>query len=106
MLTYPMSSGRNFDAVLRLLDRGQVTAEHQVATPVNWRQGEGVIIDQDQHGARGVRRGRGAQVPGRLEGAEALPAHRAAAAITEHAAGTQLRNSGGRSTPRKRKEVT
>jgi alkyl hydroperoxide reductase subunit AhpC len=44
MLTYPMSSGRNFDEVLRLLDSVQLTAKHKVATPVNWKQGEDVII--------------------------------------------------------------
>ena len=44
MLTYPMSSGRNFDEVLRLLDSCQLTAKHQVATPVNWKHGEDVII--------------------------------------------------------------
>jgi alkyl hydroperoxide reductase subunit AhpC len=44
MLTYPMSSGRNFDEVLRLLDSCQLTAKHKVATPVNWRQGQDVII--------------------------------------------------------------
>ncbi len=44
MLTYPMSTGRNFDEVLRLLDSCQLTAAHQVATPVNWKQGEDVII--------------------------------------------------------------
>lgn len=44
MLTYPMSSGRNFDEVLRLLDSCQLTAKHQVATPVNWEQGGEVII--------------------------------------------------------------
>jgi alkyl hydroperoxide reductase subunit AhpC len=44
MLTYPMSTGRNFDEVLRLLDSCQLTARHQVATPVNWKQGEDVII--------------------------------------------------------------
>ena len=44
MLTYPMSTGRNFDEVLRLLDSCQLTAAHQVATPVNWTQGEDVII--------------------------------------------------------------
>ena len=43
-LTYPMSTGRNFDEVLRLLDSCQLTAKHTVATPVNWRQGEDVII--------------------------------------------------------------
>jgi alkyl hydroperoxide reductase subunit AhpC len=44
VLVYPMSSGRNFDEVLRLLDSLQLTAQHKVATPVNWRQGEDVII--------------------------------------------------------------
>ena len=44
MLTYPMSTGRNFDEVLRLLDSCQLTGKHNVATPVNWRPGEDVII--------------------------------------------------------------
>jgi len=44
MLTYPMSTGRNFDEVLRVLDSCQLTAKHKVATPVNWRRGEDVII--------------------------------------------------------------
>ena len=44
MLTYPMTTGRNFDEVLRVLDSMQLTAQHKVATPVNWRQGEDVII--------------------------------------------------------------
>jgi len=44
MLSYPMSTGRNFDEVLRLLDSVQLTATHKVATPVNWKQGEDVII--------------------------------------------------------------
>jgi thioredoxin-dependent peroxiredoxin len=44
MLTYPMSTGRNFDEVLRVLDSCQLTARHKVATPVNWKQGEDVII--------------------------------------------------------------
>ena len=44
VLVYPMSTGRNFDEVLRVLDSLQLTAKHKVSTPVNWRQGEDVII--------------------------------------------------------------
>jgi thioredoxin-dependent peroxiredoxin len=43
-LTYPMSTGRNFDEVLRLLDSIQLTAQHKVATPANWKQGGDVVI--------------------------------------------------------------
>ena len=43
-LTYPMSTGRNFDELLRLLDSCQLTAKEKVATPVNWKQGEDVVI--------------------------------------------------------------
>ena len=74
ILVYPMTTGRNFDEVLRVIDSLQLTAKHKVATPVNWKHGEDVIIagsvtDEDAK----------KQYPAGLEVAEALYPHRAAA---------------------------
>ena len=44
MISYPMSTGRNFDEILRVIDSMQITAKHKVATPVNWKPGNDVII--------------------------------------------------------------
>jgi peroxiredoxin len=44
MITYPASTGRNFDELLRVIDSLQLTADHKVSTPANWKKGEDVVI--------------------------------------------------------------
>ena len=75
MLTYPMTTGRNFDEILRVLDSLQLTAKHKVATPVNWKQGEDVIITAAVSNEEAEK-----MFPG-LQDRQALPAHRQAAGV-------------------------
>ena len=74
MLTYPASTGRNVDELLRVIDSLQLTANYQVATPVNWNDGDDVIIR-----AAVSRRGREGEVPEGVGSGQAVPAHHAPA---------------------------
>ena len=74
MLTYPMTTGRNFDEILRVVDSVQLTTKQKVATPANWKPGDDVIIVNsvsDEEAAK--------TYPGGFKTLEALPPHREAA---------------------------
>ena len=79
ILLYPMTTGRNFDEVLRVVDSLQLTAKHKVATPANWQQGEDVII------AGSVTNDQAKEIYPELEGAQALHPDRAGAQVAQAA---------------------
>ena len=82
VISYPMSTGRNFPEILRALDSLQLTAKHQVATPVNWQDGEDVIIVPAVSDEAAKQK-----YPERLEVAQALHPDRVPAAVRRQATG-------------------
>ena len=75
MITYPASTGRNFDEILRVIDSLQLTDNHSVATPVNWKQGEDVIIVPSLQDPELIKQ----KFPKGYKARQAVPAHHAAA---------------------------
>ena len=89
IITYPASTGRNIDEILRVIDSLQLTANYQVATPVNWTDGDDVIITGGRQ-----RRGSEDQVPEGLGRAEAVPAgHAPAEQVSERTGPTRPRST-------------
>ena len=74
-ITYPASTGRNFDEILRVIDSLQLTEYHKVATPANWKQGGDVVIVPSLTDPEELKK----RFPKGVEGASPLPAHDAAA---------------------------
>ena len=89
ILVYPMTTGRNFDEVLRVIDSLQLTANHKVATPVNWQQGEDVIIAGSVSDEQAQR-----DLPRRLGVAAPVHPDRAAAELGLHARSRRLLGAG------------
>ena len=79
LLVYPMTTGRNFDEVLRVLDLLQLLTKHKVATPANWKPGDDVIIAGSVSDEEGQE-----DLSARLEGAFALPAPRTGSHCADH----------------------
>ena len=98
ILVYPMTTGRNFDEVLRVIDSLQLTAKHRVSTPVNWKQGDDVIIAGSVSNDEAQR-----DLAGRLGGAQAVHPDRRAAALNVFTGRDPQEADPARSDPRLRR---